>query len=992
VPSGAGGASQVINPDGTLNETVWSASGAPTATINKYTNAAGTGAAGGTYSTTGYMRSVWDGYTLYVAVQVGDNTPDYLTAVQNSTTRFISSTIANQDCVEFDIDFFNHKTDKWEIEMGRAKVSRGGKLVGHPLGGNGTGTWADPFSEMRAREFTDRVKDWGAYEVSNGYIAWIALELWSGADPQNGMSVGMDVVISDGPASATGAAPSGLTFWSHDRTSGYRTRDMNGNLDWGAIVLTGHTAPDNSDFSNSDWMLTNPIRWAKGDPWWPGTGTSGDTAGPWLINLPDTVESSWTPASWTLLTNAIDAGKAVLTEADKWGRPHVNWAVTGQAQVKTLAQNMEAAIVTLRWADDPLGATQFDAEPLNTLPDPMRFKTDGVFPDGTAIPGLSGRKGTYVQNEADWELRSREIKALAAIYEYGPVPDAPSIHSATAQVASPIPEHWELPPWWVVNGVATKVPATLATSVSIVATYTYTGAEGASWDGTPATRIPGFTAVAGSASNTYSITFPTAAEKAAGGITGGVPVMVHFSDGGAASHKAMGIATLSVTGVASDDRNNTAWQTRSGTCRTFFPYQGRGQRYELSNEMASAWGVSRAIDALVDAGNLQVYDNGISISNISSSADFKLGDRLSNDGITWWTVGYLDAADNSVAQMGPGSIRMLYLESGAIPPTSGGNITFDRFLTFIANGQYDEVARGSATAAVTVGTPQPMGYTINDIVDSSKIGTAGFSINGKYAFVAGVYDDRVGVTIPGAAGATGPQPWRYDAKGNEYDWGKYTGWSSSYQTWQSGTELLADNVLHNPGRANEVIRRFLTHFKWYEYLRGIDANGDISHGYGERLPFDNHELVASLYPRAAILRNTQMDVADGGDGDAIGFQSSLMVYRYLIDRGWGAHDTKAGYSAVADQLVNFNYRMRTAAQINMDPHGSDAIQYQREAAYMAWYFYNNPLNAGYANHFKYDPLFNDVLVAGGSNAYDRNYGGLKVMMPWPWAGPYYSTR
>jgi hypothetical protein len=468
--------------------------------------------------------------------------------------------------------------------------------------------------------------------------------------------------------------------------------------------------------------------------------------------------------------------------------------------------------------------------------------------------------------------------------------------------------------------------------------------------------------------------------------------MVHFTDGGATTHRSMGIASLGIPdSVTSDDRNNTVWQTRSGTFRTFFPYQGRGQRYEISNEMAAAWAASRAIDALVDAGTKPIYDNGIQISNISSSADFKLGDRLSHDGVTWWTVGYLDAADNSVAQMGPAAIRRLYLETGAIPPTSGGDIVFNQFLTFIANGQYDEVQRGSATATVTVGTSQPMDYTVADIVDHTKIGTAGFSINGKYAFVAGVYDDRVGVTIPGAAGATGPQPWRYDSKGNEYGWGStLTGWLPSDWPSQAGTELLADNVLHNPGRANEVIRRFLNHFKWYEYLRGIDANGDISHGYGERLPFDNHELVAALYPRAAILRNTQRDFADGGDGDAIGFQAALMVYRRLIEQGWGAHATKAGYSAAADQLINFNYRM--LAGVTGDPHGADAIQYTREAAYMAWYFYNNPFNAGYASHFKFDPMLNDVLVPGGSNAYDRHYGGLKTMMPWPWAGPYYSTR
>ena len=47
-------------------------------------------------------------------------------------------------------------------------------------------------------------------------------------------------------------------------------------------------------------------------------------------------------------------------------------------------------------------------------------------------------------------------------------------------------------------------------------------------------------------------------------------------------------------------------------------------------------------------------------------------------------------------------------------------------------------------------------------IDPGKLAVSGFSINGKYAFVAAVFDARIDVCIPAAAGATGPAVWRYN--------------------------------------------------------------------------------------------------------------------------------------------------------------------------------------------------------------------------------------
>jgi hypothetical protein len=42
--------------------------------------------------------------------------------------------------------------------------------------------------------------------------------------------------------------------------------------------------------------------------------------------------------------------------------------------------------------------------------------------------------------------------------------------------------------------------------------------------------------------------------------------------------------------------------------------------------------------------------------------------------------------------------------------------------------------------------------------------------------------------------------------------------------------------------------------------------------------------------------------------------------------------------------------------------------------------------------WNHDPFFEDVLVSGGSNSYERHYGGFPVMMPWPWASSYYPSK
>ena len=58
-------------------------------------------------------------------------------------------------------------------------------------------------------------------------------------------------------------------------------------------------------------------------------------------------------------------------------------------------------------------------------------------------------------------------------------------------------------------------------------------------------------------------------------------------------------------------------------------------------------------------------------------------------------------------------------------------------------------------------TTEVEGKNVTTLIDPDKLAVTGFTINGKYAFVSAVFDERIDVCMPGAAGATGPSQWRY---------------------------------------------------------------------------------------------------------------------------------------------------------------------------------------------------------------------------------------
>lgn len=50
---------------------------------------------------------------------------------------------------------------------------------------------------------------------------------------------------------------------------------------------------------------------------------------------------------------------------------------------------------------------------------------------------------------------------------------------------------------------------------------------------------------------------------------------------------------------------------------------------------------------------------------------------------------------------------------------------------------------------------------------------------------------------------------------------------------------------------------------------------------GGRMPFDHHEMIAALAPRAVIIDTSNDDYSNDAEGDSIGFEGARPVYEFL---------------------------------------------------------------------------------------------------------------
>lgn len=246
--------------------------------------------------------------------------------------------------------------------------------------------------------------------------------------------------------------------------------------------------------------------------------------------------------------------------------------------------------------------------------------------------------------------------------------------------------------------------------------------------------------------------------------------------------------------------------------------------------------------------------------------------------------------------------------------------------------------------------------TYANLVDTNKAIVTGFSRYGKAALVAGFLDDRFKLTAPGGSGSGGAGVYRYSSFGNtpfrSAPFGNVYPWGHS-----PGEEELGDHVRHQTHNSNEMIRKFLNDIVPAAVEPRMYKTN--TWGYAGRLPYDHHEEIAVIAPRAVLIDNTNDDYADNTEGDSIGFEGAMPVYKFLgvpqnlaldIFMGGGGHSLKPS------QAVNI-------------------------ATYGKFILYGTPLDPATKLQLTTDPYLN-------AGTYDTYYGGLSTMMPWLATAPH----
>ncbi|WP_395640439.1 carbohydrate-binding protein [Pseudolysinimonas sp.] len=239
-------------------------------------------------------------------------------------------------------------------------------------------------------------------------------------------------------------------------------------------------------------------------------------------------------------------------------------------------------------------------------------------------------------------------------------------------------------------------------------------------------------------------------------------------------------------------------------------------------------------------------------------------------------------------------------------------------------------------------------------IDPTQGVAKGFSIGGKNAFVAAVFDERIKFVVAGGAGATGPANWRYNAQGQEYD---FTGTAYDNPGAESivahGTEGPGNSYRHNRVRETELFRHFMPYGHMYEH-----EEGSYSYGGYSRLPFDQSLLVATLAPERGIIIDTNLnDYNDGSTTDNMSLQIAKSVY--------------ANLGLDPSRFVKFNSGVYISSG---DPHGvaPGAI----EGKYLSDFFYGtSTLTAAESERLDTDPYALAVSDGRTQSPYEYYWGG-----------------
>ncbi|WP_274650770.1 alpha/beta hydrolase family protein [Paenibacillus humicola] len=187
-------------------------------------------------------------------------------------------------------------------------------------------------------------------------------------------------------------------------------------------------------------------------------------------------------------------------------------------------------------------------------------------------------------------------------------------------------------------------------------------------------------------------------------------------------------------------------------------------------------------------------------------------------------------------------------------------------------------------------------------IDRNRIAVTGHSRFGKAALVSGVFDSRVAVTIPASSGLSGAANYR---------------------------------CFYEEGGANEKIENIYNYAPhWFTPLHGEFV------GHADRLPFDQHEVMALVAPRALLITEGTEDYWTNPQGTGLSYRAAKRVYDFLgaadrigIAYREGGHGmTTEDFTAMAD-FADKQFGRSEGAASGRD---FDRVPYPEEPEAMNW--------------------------------------------------------
>lgn len=185
-----------------------------------------------------------------------------------------------------------------------------------------------------------------------------------------------------------------------------------------------------------------------------------------------------------------------------------------------------------------------------------------------------------------------------------------------------------------------------------------------------------------------------------------------------------------------------------------------------------------------------------------------------------------------------------------------------------------------------------------DQLDAKRIAVVGHSRNGKTALLAGAFDERIAVVIPLQAGCGGSAPSRSTDTRAE----QVRQINTSFPHWFNGNFKQFYDAPEIPTNANSAKRRELTN----QFSEKTN-----------RLPFDQHCLVALCAPRPVLFPNAEEDLWANPSGQFEMLKAATPVYKLLGVEGI-ASDAKPEMNKLTDSRLGYFMRPGKHAMARVD--------------------------------------------------------------------------